>query len=321
MFRKNVKNMFDLQEIYKFQQLRKLLKTPKDYDQNINFTEYSPVYLETNEVLEGVFKYLDVASKDVCCVTSSGDFALNAIALGAKSVTTFDINKYAKYILALKIAAIKTYVNPSSYEEFLMRDNPKFLDYGHFQEVRGNLSSQSFSFWQDFYNYVNAKKIDLQASSFFRGESIGISLFQSQYNPFMCDNNYRKLRKNLGSVLITTYDMDITKLPTLSKDHQFDIIYLSNILQYYKTINGLETPEQVHTFLERVKAELTRSGGIIGVDYCYWHNLIKFYPEFDDKICDISNYLITKWPKIYGLYGFRNVFQDMEDGLCLTRKR
>lgn len=313
--------MVDLQEIYKFQQLKKLLRTHNDSNQNANFTEYSPVYLETNEVLKGVFKYLNVASKDVCCVTSSGDFALNAIALGAKSVTTFDINKYAKYILALKVATIRTYANPSSYKQFLMRDNPQFLDYEYFQEVRGNLSPQSYDFWQSFYNYVNAKKINLQTSNFFRGNLIVASIIQSQYNFFFDEYFYQILRKNLNTALITAYDMDITKLLGLSKRKQFDIVYLSNILQYYETIKGLETPEKVHAFLEKIKACLVRSNGLIGVDYCYWHNLIEFYQEFDPNIHDISNYLITKYPETYELNMIEHIFQDMEDGLCLTRKR
>lgn len=312
--------MVDIQKIYELMQLKKILKNYKDYNGPADFTMYSPVYLETNEILKEVFKHLDVTNKDVCCVTASGDFALNALALGASSVTTFDINRYAKYILALKIATVKTYHNVSNYEEFMMKASPEFMNYQRFLEVRGSLGGSAYNFWQEFYDYVQKKNISLQLTNFFRSTLLGTSTIQRQYNDFLSEDNYQALRKKLNNVEVKSYDMDITKLPDLKVNHQFDIIYLSNILQYYETIKDLETPKKVHAFLEDVKNRLIRSGGIVGVDYCYWHNLIEFYSTLDSDIRDISNYLILKYPEAYELRAIKHIYPEMEDGLCLTRK-
>ena len=88
-----------------------------------DFGEYSRLYLFTTENIKGYLKHFDVTNKNVLAPTSSGDHAFESILKGAKSVDMFDINKYSKYMVKLKIAAIKALERGEFLEYFLVKYN------------------------------------------------------------------------------------------------------------------------------------------------------------------------------------------------------
>lgn len=300
--------------------LDKLLKNSTLVSDFADFTKYSPTYLATNENQAAILENIDVEDKNVLCVTASGDFTLNALAKGARKVVTFDKNIFAKYVLALKLATIKTYNQENLYESFWFNDSPYYLSYTKFLEISGNLDLESFQFWNYVFTFLNKRGILLSNTDFFRNTMYNLISIQSKYNIYYEEKSYQKLREKVLSREVISYDMDITKLLELKDKYQFDVVYLSNILQYYATIRGIDSKDKVYLFLERIKKDLIRNNGTLGVSYCYFNNLLEFRDTLSEDISDVSNYLFLKYPSMYKLVIFPGVYEAFDDGLCLTRK-
>ena len=309
-----------LKNIYEHKMLEKLLKNKTATNDFASFTNYSPTYLVTNENQTAALKEFDVKDKDILCVTSSGDFAFNALSLGARKVVTFDINKFAKYVLALKVATVKTYPDEKLYAGFWLSNSPYFLSYNKFLEIRGNLSKDAFDFWTYVYTFLNNANNTLNNTDFFRNIIYNTNILQEKYNLYYKATYYEQLRNSILTTKIDSYDLDITKINTLKSDYQFDVVYLSNIIQYYATINGLNSKEKVYKFLEEVKKELLRNNGTLVASYNFFGNLVEFIDNLAFDPNDVTNYLILKYPKVYKLITIAGLCPDLDDGICLSRK-
>ena len=309
-----------LKNIYEHKMLEKLLKNKTATNDFASFTNYSPTYLVTNENQTAALKEFDVKDKDILCVTSSGDFAFNALSLGARKVVTFDINKFAKYVLALKVATVKTYPDEKLYAGFWLSNSPYFLSYNKFLEIRGNLSKDAFDFWTHVYTFLNNANNTLNNTDFFRNIIYNTNILQEKYNLYYKATYYEQLRKRILTTNIDSYDLDITKINTLKSNYQFDVVYLSNIIQYYATINGLGSKEKVYKFLEEVKKELLRNNGTLVASYNFFGNLVEFIDNLAFDPRDVTNYLIIKYPENYKLITIAGLCPDLDDGICLSRK-
>lgn len=298
-----------------FRHLNKLLKSKTIVSDFAPFSTYAPVYVETNECQKGVLSRLDVSNKDVLCVTSSADFAFNSLASGASKVTTFDKNKFAKYVLALKVATVKTYYSALGYSRFWLKDSPDYLSERLFNDIKGNLSKEYYEFWA----YAFKDGFDIRESDFIRNTMYGTKTMQNKYNLYYEKDYYLRLRQALLKTGITSYDLDITEIFKIKKT--FDVIYLSNILQYYQDIDLLNDIDTVHNFLNDLKRLMVNPGGVVSVNYCYWDKLLQFCDTLDTEIVDLVNILTLKYPADYDLKTFSTVFDDTLEGVCLTRKR
>ena len=63
---------------------------------------FQEVYPFTTESINGYFNKIDFNDKSVLTVGSSSDQAFNAILLGAKNITVYDINKNTSFFGKLK---------------------------------------------------------------------------------------------------------------------------------------------------------------------------------------------------------------------------
>ncbi len=310
-----------LKNIYERKMLEKLLKNKTATNDFAPFTNYSPTYLVTNENQTAALKEFDVKDKDILCVTSSGDFAFNALSLGARKVVTFDINKFAKYVLDLKVATVKTYPDEKLYAGFWLSNSPYFLSYTKFLEIRVNLTKEAFDFWTYVYTFLNNANNTLDNTDFFRNIIYNTNTLQERFNLYYRELYYEQLRRSILTTAIDSYDMDITKITTLKSAYQFDVVYLSNIIQYYATIKGLDSKEKVYDFLESVKKELLRKDGTLVASYNFFGNLIEFFESLNFDVKDVTNYLILKYPEDYKLIDISGLCSDLDDGICLSRKK
>ena len=119
---------------------------------------------------------------------------------------------------------------------------------------------------------------------------------------------------------IDSYDLDITKINTLKSNYQFDVVYLSNILQYYATINALDSKEKVYRFLESIKKELLKNNGTLVASYNFFGCLVEFIDNLAFDPRDVTNYLILKYPQDYKLITIAGLCPDLDDGICLSKK-
>jgi len=117
--------------------------------------EYSKIYTFTTENINGYIKYFDLQDKSLMTVGSSGDQILNAFFYGARDITLYDINPYAKYYIYLKIAAIVS-LDYTEFQIFFFKYglqdyyNKKMFDKVLFDKIKFNLKSldyESFLFF------------------------------------------------------------------------------------------------------------------------------------------------------------------------------
>ena len=116
-----------------------------NHDKNfLRTSKYNMIYQHTNEELDYYMSKFPIRDGKVLTVAASGDQTLQAISLGAREVTTFDINKFTYYFTYLKYVASCVL----EYDEFI-----KY--FGYFTLANNN-----------FHNLVN--KID---------DSFGIEIY------------------------------------------------------------------------------------------------------------------------------------------------
>ncbi len=82
------------------------------------YGDISGIYRFTNEVMSSK-EYKDAITdkEKILSVLSSGDQIINSILLGSKEIEGFDISRFPKYYLMLKLAALKG-LNKKEYLDF-----------------------------------------------------------------------------------------------------------------------------------------------------------------------------------------------------------
>ncbi len=191
----------------------------------------APLYLYGTEAIGSYYRLLNLKGKSVLTVNGSGDQVLNAYFFGAKKVIGFDLVKNTKYLLDLKMSAIKNL----SRLEFLsffgdIKDLGDF-DYDTYCSLEKDLEKESAEFFQELfknYNFDGSRLIN--SDDFRKRKEFYGKLFV--VNPFLAsDANYRKIRKSLGDVKMKFVKSDIYDIHNVVKE-KFDFINLSNVLNY-----------------------------------------------------------------------------------------
>ena len=131
-------------------------------------SEFSKIYPFTTENIAGYIDYFDFDDKSLLTVGSSGDQILNAFYNGARDITLFDINEYAKYYVYLKIAAILS-LSYKEFKAFFFRHGlTPFVRNHHmfspelYEKIKGNLrllDYESFLFFDELFSLYDPTKI------------------------------------------------------------------------------------------------------------------------------------------------------------------
>lgn len=209
------------------------------------FEGYTPVYAFNTEDAVSVFnrysKY--ITDQSVLCVTGSGDNILELLALGARKIVSFDINKHAKYYACLKLAFVKSGL---SYEEFLRfffgKCGDTILDYETYKKIEDYIPNIAKSYWHQVFEYINASGIILKNNeSNLIMTQYGFLSFPSLNATIGNENSYANLKRyNELAQLIKDMDIDDkiefidSALFEIDKvlDENFSFMYLSNIMDF-----------------------------------------------------------------------------------------
>ena len=306
----------------------KLINKPFDVLEGVSFSKCCPIYIGTNENQRELLNIFDVKEKDVLGCTASGDFPLNCLANGAKSVTVFDQNVLAKHLLSLKVAAILTYSDVSDFAKFFTTiknsndlKESNFFDKRSFINISSNLCSDSLKFWKTLYDLNNPNFFG--NSSFFRRTLMQLTEIQRNANHYYDEDKYQILRERLKRTNIQTIDASITDLPYMDFDKDFDFIYLSNILQYYRTIKEIDSFFKVHDLLEKCYMPLLKANGSLGVCYTYVGDFNLDKKENLTNL-DINYNLLVNFPETYKFVSFpaaARITVSPMHGLVLSKKR
>lgn len=194
------------------------------------FHSESFIYKKTNEKLN---EFIDLLlNKDnVLSVIGSGDQILNTLLTKPSKIDAFDISVFPKFFLKLKIASIKS-LSRDEYIKFFFSTTETFLDEYYddlyFDKIRKELDDESEDFWTYLFQYNDW--YDIYNSTLFSSESV----FEEQaiiQNKYLDNNEYYKLRDILQNVQINYIESNLLDLKI---NDTYDLIYLSNILEYVK---------------------------------------------------------------------------------------
>lgn len=194
------------------------------------FHSESFIYKKTNEKLN---EFIDLLlNKDkVLSVIGSGDQILNTLLTKPSKIDAFDISVFPKFFLKLKIASIKS-LSRGEYTKFFFSTTETFLDEYYddlyFDKIRKELDIEAEDFWTYLFQYNDW--YDIYNSTLFSSESV----FEEQaiiQNKYLDNDEYYKLRDILQSVQINYIESNLLDLKI---NDTYDLIYLSNILEYVK---------------------------------------------------------------------------------------
>lgn len=197
--------------------------------QTIDRKIYRPIYPWTNERIDQYIADYNLEEKKVLTITSSFDHALHSINHGAKSIDCFDINRLCKYYADLKQALILRYdkdlvnkiLNFTQNNEDL--SHYKINPYFSLEDIKDLfIMPESYIFWSVIINNPAFNKNNYR-------------LFRNDGNPTNKLPPLLELKEQLKTTSINFFDFDIENINTyLDDSHKYDIVFLSNILDFYK---------------------------------------------------------------------------------------
>ncbi len=199
-----------------------------------NMTSQSPMYIYATEMVSKYYSKLNLKDKRVLSITGSGDQIINAYFFGADEVIGFDINKYAAFMLELKVSAILRL----SYAEFIKFFGKDMgngtLEFSLYSKLKDNLSSDARRFFNKLYKDYNNNGKKLIKSSRFRQRSM-INSSAAEINIYLrSKRNYLKCRSILQNKKPQSLELDINNIAVDKKlQGKFDIINLSNVINYF----------------------------------------------------------------------------------------
>ena len=194
---------------------------------------YSRIYTFTTENINGYIKYFDLKNKSLLTVGSSGDQILNAYFYGARDITLFDINPYAKYYVYLKVAAILSLTYDEFQCFFFKRgiDNNSNKDvfspnlFNKMKLIMKELDYEAFYFFNELFSLYDDDTIRIRYSLFDDDEYRNVVI--KNFNVYLRNEElYNKLKKKL-------YDIHFKYINgNIFEDNinlQYDNIFLSNL--------------------------------------------------------------------------------------------
>lgn len=243
---------------------------------------FQEVYPFTTEYISGEFEEIDFKDKKVLSVGSSSDQAYNAILLGAGKVTVYDINENVS-----KFGRLKRDIITSTPRKKLYHRVTSITDV----PLSGDLFSEK----------------DLR-----------------QMNPYMSsDENYKRLQELLlANPDIIDYRVgDITRLD-LDDDDKYDIILLSNALQYLDLF--IDKDKDPYIELRRIFDELKihlSDKGLLQLLYIYSINEQNFTRStIMGSTQSIVNVVNELRPNILSMSHFKNTSTNHEDAIIYYKR-
>ncbi len=214
-----------------------------DLSFNKNDIRYSKIYPHTNENLKQLFANFDVRDKEVLSVLGSSDHVFWSLCEGAKNVDTFDINKLTIYYYYLRKWVIKYQKRLYPVDSFFYYgDIDTYLLIANIKP-NSNREAAAQHFWLNYLRRTNG----LPQSYLFYNMALKYPILDISRLKSVIEEDPIYINCNIYK------NLDIEK--------QYDVIILSNILEYTITKKDYET---VANNIKR----LLKDDGICVCSYC-----------------------------------------------------
>lgn len=248
------------------------------------FSKYSKGYLWTNEnIKEYINKKYISEYNSALSVTASGDHLFNLILNNVLNIDTFDTNTLTEYnVLGLKKALIEKF----KYNDFLticelIANNMLTLEETTYliKDLLPLMDKKYRKYWQNIfeYNYQlqknNDEYLDLFAMLFININEKNNFIRRNSY--LMGKDNYDKFKENMMRANINFYCINAINILDTFPNQKYDVILLSNILDYI-TINW--NYEQLKKFEDELLF-ITNNNGKIFLAY-----LLNYYNKNNKNI-------------------------------------
>ena len=209
---------------------------------NVFRHQFSNIFSFTTENISGYLEYFDFNNKSLLTVGSSGDQILNSFYCGARNITLFDINEYAKYYVYLKIAAIAS-LNYKDFQDFFFKrvnafnENELMFSKTFFKKLKNTLKIfdyESFYFFDELFNSFKGKVIRdrMFNDAEYRNRVIkGFNIYLHS------ENNYNRLKSIIENINFKYINGNLFKDEI---EGRYDNIFLSNlctVVDIYKFFN------------------------------------------------------------------------------------
>lgn len=248
------------------------------------FSKYSKGYLWTNEnIKEYINKKYISEYNSALSVTASGDHLFNLILNNVLNIDTFDTNTLTEYnVLGLKKALIEKF----KYNDFLticelIANNMLTLEETTYliKDLLPLMDKKYRKYWQNIseYNYQlqknNDECLDLFAMLFININEKNNFIRRNSY--LISKDNYDKFKENMMRANINFYCTNAINILDTFPNQKYDVILLSNILDYI-TINW--NYEQLRKFEDELLF-ITNNNGKIFLAY-----LLNYYNKNNKNI-------------------------------------
>ena len=257
------------------EEAHKLACTPYHMS-NPSFASVSPVYIAPTSNIKAACKIVGNA-KSVLAVGGMGAIGYEMALNGAEKIDLFDINILQKMYAEIVKAGIINFDYDTFIKYFTLPYQQNMMPY---EVMKNLLSPEMYLRLRDYlswdtkivydYLYHSFSSVDLIASSVYRFEfdvSIGfLRKFASLYNKRSYYILQELLRNNPN--LITYQTASLIDIPSLYTGG-YDAIILDNILQYFRSLEGLDTVEKVDEFVKGKLNAMLNPGGTVEVNYGY----------------------------------------------------
>ncbi len=263
------------------------------------YSDQSFIYKCTNENMrDKQYRELLRDNLKTLSVIGSGDQILNSILLDSFHIDAFDISRFPKYYLELKLAAVKVF-SYEEYLEFFYGKNP--FDKKQYKRLIDALEGNSKEFWRN----IATTKIFSEGSS--PREVYESSLFSKEkvpprraieLNPYLSKDNYNELKRKIDSASIHYLTGNILKIGRRLEE-EYDFINLSNIIMYQPEVfvdTPYENPDcRFKSFIKNLK--LSTDGRVLNyvmgyipgsITYRLVEKRFRFDPDYRIHIIDNS---------------------------------
>lgn len=241
--------------------------------QSGDFNSYGPMYLGTNESFRGMMpRDIKLTGAHVLSVTSSGDIPLEFARSGAKVVDCFDINHFAKYMMQLKIAALRS-LEQNEYQYFFSKHKSLLHITLYRHKIRHFLGREAMLFWDYIYEVALEKRGTQSVGCYIAHSGLFESMIPeyrrlSEQDSYLRPDNYEKLKTIIKnkSCKFNYIDDSIVDVSSDLKRSDYQVIYLSNIAEYIPnpTIKNLKN---FRLFIEETLEPHLLEDGVMVVAY------------------------------------------------------
>lgn len=215
------------------------------------------LYPRTNENLNTLFRKIDVLNKKIYTVLASGDFLFSSYLNGVNHIDSFDINPLTYRYYELRKWLLQY---GELYADGMSVDDVRYIVNNH----EGN-DEESIKFW----NYY----IDLIQSSIFY-DSV---LFDNsdKNHRLHCYDRIDELNSIVTNRTLSFYNINIFDYVQIPNANFYDIIYLSNILDY-----NMDDRDKLYILSDTLRHLLKGNGIVIGAQ-------MPEFSHYTEKIKDI----------------------------------